>query len=106
MGADTEANARGGGALQRDHGAPLERLAQLGDALGGVGAVAATIEAAELVAGQAAKVGSVAVSTGADKKGGGVYLSEHLGWGGLTRKVGATVRRGESRLRSLAKGVV
>ena len=48
----------------------------------------------------------VGVSMGDDKKGGGVYLSEHLGWGGLTRKVGATVRRGESRLRSLAKGVV
>ena len=48
----------------------------------------------------------VGVSIGDAKKGGGVYLSEHLGWGGLTRKVGATVRRGESRLRSLAKGVL
>ena len=45
----------GGGALERGHGAPLERLAQLGDALGGVGAVTQMIEAAELVAGQAAK---------------------------------------------------
>ena len=30
---------QGGGALERGHGAPLERLAQLGDALGGVGAL-------------------------------------------------------------------
>eukprot|EP00964_Phaeocystis_antarctica_P001039 scaffold591_cov65-Phaeocystis_antarctica.AAC.11 len=43
VGADTEANARGGGALQRGHEAPLEPLAQLGDALGGVGAIAASI---------------------------------------------------------------
>ena len=45
----------GGGALERGHGSPLERLAQLGDALGGVGAAAEVIEAAELVLGQAAK---------------------------------------------------
>ena len=45
----------GGGALERGHGAPLERLAQLGDALGGVGTVTEIIEAAELVTGQAAK---------------------------------------------------
>ena len=44
----------GGGALQRGHGALLERLAQLGDALGGVGAAADIVEAAELVAGQTA----------------------------------------------------
>ena len=44
----------GGGALERGHGAPLEPLAQLGDALGGVGAVAILMEAAELVPGQAA----------------------------------------------------
>ena len=38
-GADTKANTLGaGGALQRGHGALLERLTQLGDALGGVGA--------------------------------------------------------------------
>ena len=45
----------GGCALQRGHGAPLERLAQLGDALGGVGAAAMTVDAAELVSAQAAK---------------------------------------------------
>ena len=45
----------GGGALERGHGAPLEPLAELGDALGGVGAVTLIIEAAELVTGQAAK---------------------------------------------------
>ena len=35
-GADTKANTRGGSALERDHGATLEPLAELGDALGGV----------------------------------------------------------------------
>jgi hypothetical protein len=44
----------GGGALKRGHGAPFERLAQLGDALGGVGAIASMIDAAELVVGQTA----------------------------------------------------
>ena len=44
----------GGGALERGHGAPLEPLAQLRDALGGVGATAARVEAAELVVGQTA----------------------------------------------------
>ena len=44
----------GGGAPERGHGAPLERTAQLGDALSGVGAVAILTDAAELVAGQAA----------------------------------------------------
>ena len=44
----------GGGALERGHGAPLEPLAQLGDALGGVGAAAVTIKATELVAEHAA----------------------------------------------------
>ena len=54
-GADTKANAFGAaGALQRGHGAPLEPLAQLRDALGGVGATAARVEAAELVDGQTA----------------------------------------------------
>ena len=54
-GADTKANTLGaGGALQRGHGALLERLAQLGDALGGVGATALIVEAAELVVGQTA----------------------------------------------------
>ena len=45
----------GGGALERGHGAPLEPLAQLGDALRGVGAAAVPIKAAEHVFGQAAK---------------------------------------------------
>ena len=44
-----------GGALERGHGAALERLAQLGDALGGVSAVTQIIEATELVTDQAAK---------------------------------------------------
>ena len=44
----------GGGALERGHGASLEPLAQLGDALGGVAAVAPAVDAAELAAGQAA----------------------------------------------------
>ena len=57
-GADTKANTLGaGGALQRGHGALLERLAQLGDALGGVGAAAILIEATDLVVGQAASMG-------------------------------------------------
>ena len=55
QGALTERRAVwGGDALERGHGAPLERTAQLGDALSGVGAVAILIDAAELVAGQAA----------------------------------------------------
>jgi hypothetical protein len=52
----------GGGAPERGHGASLERLAQLGDALGGVGAVAHEVEAAELVPRQAAKVVSGSVN--------------------------------------------
>ena len=54
-GADRKARQSqfGSGALKRGHGAPLERLAQLGDALGGVGAFAS--EATELIVGQAAK---------------------------------------------------
>ena len=55
MGADTKANTRGSSALERDHGATLEPLAELGDALGGVGAEAVPVEATELVAGQTAK---------------------------------------------------
>ena len=46
---------RGGGALKRGHGAAHKRLAQLGDALCGVFAGAAIIEAAELVFGQTAE---------------------------------------------------
>ena len=67
MGADRKANAWGGGALERGHGASLERLAELGDALSSVGAfegvvvgqdvakgrryVPSFLDAAELVAG-------------------------------------------------------
>lgn len=42
------------GTLERGHCAPFEPLAQLGDALGGVGAVAATIESTERIPGQTA----------------------------------------------------
>ena len=55
MGADTKANTRGGSALERGHGAPLEHLAELGDALCSVGAAAKAIDAAELVIAQAVK---------------------------------------------------
>ena len=55
MGADTKANTLGRwGALEFGHGAALERLAQLGDALGGVGTDARIIDAAELIVAQAA----------------------------------------------------
>ena len=54
-GADRKANARGGSALERGHRTSLERLAELGDALRGVGAAADAVDAAELVTGQAAK---------------------------------------------------
>ena len=47
----------GGGALERGHSAPLEPLAQLRDALGGVGAATHDVEAAELVVGQTAMGG-------------------------------------------------
>ena len=66
----------GGGALERGHGAPLEHLAQLGDALRGVGAVA-VIDAAELVLGQTAKEGGV--STGADTKANAQELIREAG---------------------------
>ena len=65
MGADRKANTLGwrpGGALERGHGAPLEPLAQLGDALRSVGAAALVVDAAELVKVQAAKVGSGSVN--------------------------------------------
>ena len=59
MGADTKANTRVSSALERDHGATLEPLAELGDALGGVAITIAAgcrpVAAAELVAGQTAK---------------------------------------------------
>ena len=81
MGVDRKANTRGGRggrALERGHGAPLEPLAQFGDAVGGVGALAFPIEAADLIAGQAAKVGSVAVSMGADTKANISGVAAHL----------------------------
>ena len=55
MGDDTKANALGRGALERGHGAALEALAQLDDALGSVAAMALPIEATELVGIQAGK---------------------------------------------------
>ena len=55
MGADMRANTRGGGALERGHGALLERLAQLGDAL--VSWLGDVIDATELVHRQAAQGG-------------------------------------------------
>ena len=48
---------RCGGALERGDGAAPEPLAQLGDALDGVGAAAIPVEAAELAAPQAASKG-------------------------------------------------
>ena len=62
MGADTKGTLGGGGSLERGHGAPLEPLTQLDDALRGVGALAIHVQAAELVVGQAAKVGSGSVN--------------------------------------------
>ena len=62
----------GGGALERNQGAPLEPLAKLGDALHFIGtldtATTICVEAAEMVLGQAASTGMGSVSTGADKK--------------------------------------
>ena len=56
-GADIKANAFGaGGALERGHSAPLEPLAQLGDALRGVCAVAILVEAAQRVVSQAVSI--------------------------------------------------
>ena len=56
----------GGGALERGHSASLEHLAQLGDALRGVGAFANRVDAAELVVGQTAM--RRMLSMGADTK--------------------------------------
>ena len=77
-GADTKANSSGRrGALKRGHAASLERLAQLDDAVGGVGALGAVggvgalggvwIEAAELVVAQAV-TGEGGCVRGADTK--------------------------------------
>ena len=66
-GADMRANTMGWCAPERGHVALLEPLAQLGDALRGVGAAAFIIEAAELVPGQAA-TRERGVSMGTDTK--------------------------------------
>ena len=52
----------GGGALERGHGAPLERLAQHGDALCCVAASTLVVDTAEIVVPQAAKVESDSVN--------------------------------------------
>ena len=44
-------------ALERGEGRTLEALAQLSDALSGVGAISIVVEAAELISGQAATMG-------------------------------------------------
>ena len=67
MGADTRASTMGRCALEQGHVALLEPLAQLGDALDGVGAFAVLVDAAELVPGQAA-TREQGVSMGADTK--------------------------------------
>ena len=56
MGADAKLSKQRGGALQRGHGAPLEPLAQLGEALSGVGTAPPAVEAAELAVGQPVNV--------------------------------------------------
>ena len=59
--AQTQERTLGVATTERGHGAPLEPLAQLGEAQGGVGplgiAILIVVEAAELVAVQAAKEG-------------------------------------------------
>eukprot|EP00964_Phaeocystis_antarctica_P118567 scaffold82349_cov62-Phaeocystis_antarctica.AAC.5 len=47
----TQWRARGGGALERGHGAPLEPLAQLDNALRTVGAAPRVVDATELIVG-------------------------------------------------------
>ena len=55
MGVETKANTLlDGGAPERGHSASLEPIAQLGDAHRDVGAVAITVDAAELVVVQTA----------------------------------------------------
>ena len=56
----------GGGALERGHGASLEPLAQLGDALGGVGAVATHLTPQSWLLAKLPREGGV--SMGADTK--------------------------------------
>ena len=67
MGADKNASDRGGGALERGHGAPVEPLAELGDALSGVGAVAVLVKPTELIIAKTAR--GVKVSEGPDTLG-------------------------------------
>ena len=62
MGVDKGRTLGGGGALERGHGALLEPLAQLGDALSGVLALTIIVEAAEMVIVQTAKVRSCSVN--------------------------------------------
>ena len=81
MGVDTKANTGRGGALERGHGTALEPLAQLGDALGGVGAATEFIEATDIVVGQAAmgRVVSMGADTKANTRGGGGGSALDLG---------------------------
>ena len=107
MGADTKANTLwGGGAPERGHSTPLERLAQLGDALGGVGAAAVIVDAAQLVIAQAA-TREEGVSTGADtsdssggcdalKRGHGAPLEPLAELGDALSGVGATAEQVEA----------
>ena len=61
-GPDKRAGARVcGGALERGDCAACKPLAQLGDAIRGVGAIAIAADAAERVGGQAASKGEVSV---------------------------------------------
>ncbi len=62
MGIDRKSYTRAHRAPQRGHGALLEPLAQLGDALSGVLALTIIVEAAELVIVQTAKVRSCSVN--------------------------------------------
>ena len=66
MGADRKANTRGGGALERGHGAALEPLAELGDALGSVGPVADRSRPQSSLLAKLPREGGV--SMGADRK--------------------------------------
>ena len=67
MGIDRKSYTRAHRAPQRGHGALLELLTQLGDALSGVLALKTIVEVAELVIVQTARCG-VAVSMGIDTK--------------------------------------
>ena len=54
MGADTKASTGADGGPERGHSALLQHLAQLDDALSGVGALAMVVDAAELIGSKAA----------------------------------------------------